>query len=415
MTSQNRPAAQRESGIDDLVASIIGRQVSMFAPDIASHLSLLHDAVRSRRILVIGGGGTIGGITTELLIELRPACVHVVDVSENYLAELVRTVRNRSDAVRDVDFRTLPFDFGGSIMRRFLFEEPPYDIVLNFAALKHVRSEKDVFSLLQMIDTNVVRQARFKRWLSERGGCSRYFAVSTDKAANPSSLMGASKRLMEDVLFDVSPRDDITVTSARFANVAFSNGSLLQSFLLRLEARQPLAAPRETRRYFVSRQEAGEICLLAALLGDHDRVYYPRMNPETELRLLDVVATQVLAHHGYRPVTYEDELQARLDVERHAADGGWPLLLTPLDTSGEKPFEEFLGRGESEAETGFAGLRSLSHAKSAAQEQRLIDRLEALVTEPSERISKADIVAAMAAAMPNFHHNETGRSLDQRV
>lgn len=413
--SRNISSASGKAGIDDVIAAVIGRQQSMFSSDIRSNQGRMRQILQGGRVLVIGGGGTIGSITTELLIELNPEAVHVVDVSENYLAELVRSVRNRSDAVRGVDFRTFPFDFGGPIMRRFLFEEKPYDFVLNFAALKHVRSEKDVFSLLQMIDTNIVRQARFKQWLGERGGCSRYFAVSTDKAANPSSLMGASKRLMEDVVFDVSPVESMVVTSARFANVAFSNGSLLQSFLVRIAERQPLAAPRATRRYFVSRQEAGEICLLAALMGEHGQIYFPKMNPETELRLLEDVAAKVLNRYGYEPVLYDDETKARTDLERHVAEGRWPLLLTPLDTSGEKPFEEFIGYGESETVTNFANLRSLRHKASAAQEQRLLDQLEILVSDSSKAVSKADIVAAMSAVMPNFRHIETGRSLDQRV
>lgn len=404
---------------DDHAAAVTGRARSMFADDIERATPALHDAVSGRRILVVGGGGTIGAVTTELVVEFKPRVVHIVDVSENYLAELVRSVRNRSDAVRNIDFRTLPFDFGGPIMRRFLFEEEPYDIVLNFAALKHVRSEKDVFSLLQMIDTNVVRQARFKRWLTERGGCRRYFAVSTDKAANPASLMGASKRLMEDVLFDVAPDPAMTVTSARFANVAFSNGSLLQSFLIRIIAGHPLAAPRDTRRYFVSRQEAGEICLLASLLGEHGNIYFPDMDPKTELRLLETVATHVLAAHGYEAVSYTDERTAREDVARLAAQGRWPLLLTPLDTSGEKPYEEFLGEGEgegeSEVETPFSTLGALRHCASAAHEARLIEQLENLVTRAAQPVTKPDIVAAIRAALPNFNHVETGRSLDQRV
>lgn len=242
----------------DLERRIVGRPSSLFAADMNDNAEALAQVVRGRSILVVGGGGSIGSATTELLVELRPARLHVVDISENYLAELVRSVRNGSYAVGAVDFQTLPIDFGSAIMQRFLQENGPYDVVLNFAALKHVRSEKDPYSLLQMIDTNVVRQARFRRWLTETG-CGRYFVVSTDKAANPTSLMGATKRLMEDVLFDARPEGAFVCTSARFANVAFSNGSLLQSFLCRLAARQPLAAPCDTRRYFISRRESRDL------------------------------------------------------------------------------------------------------------------------------------------------------------
>ncbi|WP_018701286.1 polysaccharide biosynthesis protein [Amorphus coralli] len=403
------------SSIESLTAAVIGRDTSIFSEDVRSFDGPLREAVSGKRVLVIGGGGTIGSITTELLVELAPRALHVVDLSENYLAELVRTIRNQSNTVDRVDLRTLPIDFGGPIMKRFLFEEDPFDVVLNFAALKHVRSEKDVFSLLQMLDTNVVRQLRFKRWLAERGGVSRYFAVSTDKAANPTSLMGASKRLMEDVLFDTAQDEGIVTTSARFANVAFSNGSLLQAFPVRLESRHPLAAPRDTRRYFVSRQEAGEICMLAALCGDDQKIYFPDLNPETELRLLEDVALRVLEHKGFEAVVFDDPDAARDAVANLSAEGKWPLLLTPLDTSGEKPYEEFLGRGEAECDSSFASLKALRHAKSALRNGAVVDQFETLLTNAADRTTKADIVDVIASAVPNLQHIETGRSLDQRV
>lgn len=400
---------------ETLTAAVIGRDTSIFSEDVRALDVQLRETVADRRVLVIGGGGTIGSITTELLVEFGPRALHVVDLSENYLAELVRTIRNQSSTVDRVDLRTLPIDFGGPIMKRFLFEEEPYDVVLNFAALKHVRSEKDVFSLLQMLDTNVVRQLRFKRWLAERGGVSRYFAVSTDKAANPTSLMGASKRLMEDVLFDTAQDEGIVTTSARFANVAFSNGSLLQAFPVRLEARHPLAAPRDTRRYFVSRQEAGEICMLAALCGDDQKIYFPVLDPQTELRLLEDVARSVLEQNGYEAVVFDDPDAARDQVENLSAQGKWPLLLTPLDTSGEKPYEEFLGRGEEECDSGFTSLKALRHAKSALRNSAIVAQFEVLLTDAAHRTTKADIVDVIASAVPNLQHIETGRSLDQRV
>src|SRR5580700_3911214 len=236
----------------DLTSIVTGRADSLFARDLEASSDRVVAKVRDRRILVIGGGGSIGAATVRIILDYRPSALHVVDHNENYLAELVRELRGRSAGIPDIDFRTLPLDYGGPVMERFLRESPPYDVVLNFAALKHVRSEKDIYSVLQMFDTNVVRHIRFKRWLAEYRHGSTYFAVSTDQAANPVSLMGASKRLMEDLIFDIAAESYQSTTSARFANVAFSNGSLLQGFSHRLAKRQPLAVPRGTRRYFIS-------------------------------------------------------------------------------------------------------------------------------------------------------------------
>ena len=247
----------------ELTSIVTGRTASLFAGDLEASSDRVFAKVRDRRILVIGGGGSIGAATVRIILDYRPSALHVVDHNENYLAELVRELRGRAAGIPDIDFRALPLDYGGPVMERLLADLPPYDVVLNFAALKHVRSEKDIYSVLQMFDTNLVRHVRFKRWLADHRHGATYFAVSTDKAANPVSLMGASKRLMEDLIFDIAAASGQSTTSARFANVAFSNGSLLQGFGYRLAKRQPLAVPRDTRRYFISHQEAGELCLLA--------------------------------------------------------------------------------------------------------------------------------------------------------
>ncbi|MGI8895118.1 MAG: polysaccharide biosynthesis protein, partial [Casimicrobiaceae bacterium] len=306
-------------------------------------------------------------------------------------------------------------DYGSGIMARFLAEAKPYDVVLNFAALKHVRSEKDTYSVLQMLDTNLVKHARFKTWLRDYGHVARYFAVSTDKAANPSSIMGASKRLMEDVAFDFSPAGNGSCTSARFANVAFSNGSLLQSFLTRLEKRQPLAAPRGTRRYFVARREAGEICVLAAATVPDRHIAIPTLDPATHLQPLDEIATTVLAHFGYRAVAYDEEAAAIRDLETLAARGEWPLVVTPLDTSGEKPYEEFTGDGESAIPIGLTALRGIWHADNPLIDENFIATLGRLIEEWNTPVSKRDLAALLSSMLPTFCHVETGKNLDQRV
>jgi FlaA1/EpsC-like NDP-sugar epimerase len=395
--------------------AVLGRDRSHFEADLTYQREALREAVTGKRILVVGGGGTIGSATTRLIADLGPAALHVVDQSENYLAELVRDLRGRPSGLAVNDFRTLPLDYGSPVMGRYLAETMRFDAVLNFAALKHVRSEKDVYSLLQMIDTNVVRHIRFRRWLQNGSHGARYFAVSTDKAANPTSLMGASKRLMEDVVFDESLAVPGVRTTARFANVAFSNGSLLQGFLARLAKQQPLAVPRDTRRYFVSQAESGQICLLASMLGQPDTVLFPRLDPRSELQLLETVASRVLEVAGYEPVSFEDESEARAAVPRLASRGRYPLLLTPLDTSGEKPYEEFVGHNESLIESGLHTLAAVRHIPTQALSRDVIALLEDAVNRVDGTIEKRSIVDAIQSVVPGFAHRETGKSLDDRL
>lgn len=391
------------------------RDHSLFAADVEAHSDQLRARIGGKRILVVGGGGTIGSATTALLFRYEPEAVCVVDVSENYLVELVRTLRGRPEGVGRAELQTVALDYGGPIMARMLANSRPFDIVLNFAALKHVRSEKDIYSLLQMLHTNVVAHVKFKETLQRYGHGASYFAVSTDKAANPSSLMGASKRLMENVAFDVAASNSLSTTSTRFANVAFSNGSLLQGFLHRLAKGQPVPAPRDTRRYFVTEEEAGQLCLIAAFLAPDRHIAFPRLDAERELQLMQDVATRVLAAFGYAPEIYSDEDAAKRDVDAMRAKGRWPLLLTPLDTSGEKPFEEFLGADETAAPFGLRSVSALKHIASGVEHTSLVTTLEQLIEGSEGKLAKDDVVAAIKRVLPTFSHKETGRSLDDRL
>ncbi len=397
----------------ELEALILGRGQSLFAEDVRDREKEISAALRNARVLVIGGAGSIGSINVDLLLKYVPAALDVVDISENGLAELVRDLRSSRAGISTTDFRTIPIDYGGPIMERLLRESPRYDVVLHFAALKHVRSEKDIYSLLQMLDTNVVKQLRFKRWLDQTQPGVSYFAVSTDKAANPTSLMGASKRLMEDVIF--APGTLRSVTSARFANVAFSNGSLLQSFLIRLAKHQPLAVPRDTLRYFVSMREAGDICLIAALTAPTGHVLVPRFDPSRHLRRLEEVAEQVLRYHRLEPALFTDEQAARESVESLASKGRYPLLITPLDTSGEKPFEEFVGQDETVVEVGLRGLLAIPHKDFARPMEGLFGEIVDCVQDPGQAVTKEALVRIMLKLLPSMHHVETGKNLDQRV
>jgi FlaA1/EpsC-like NDP-sugar epimerase len=397
-----------------LDAVVTGRKHSLFEADFVGCHAAISECIRGRRVMVVGGAGSIGAATTGLLLAFQPGALHIVDQSENYLAELVRDIRSRPEGMTQTDFRTFPVDYGGTIMARLLGASPPYDMVLNFAALKHVRSERDLFAVLQMLDTNIIRHWRFKEYLARYGHGRAYFAVSTDKAANPASVMGASKRLMEDVVFGVSIEHAASTTSARFANVAFSNGSLLQGFLRRLERRQPLAVPRDAKRYFISCREAAELCILAATIIPDRHVAFPKLSPAIELQSLEEIAARVLKFFDLTPEFLDEEAPARLEVENIAARRRWPVLLTPLDTSGEKPYEEFVGEGEHEVDIGLSTVSALRHHPCGALESGLLERLSCFINDTSTEIDKAAIVDQLKLALPNFRHSETGRDLDQR-
>lgn len=407
------------TGLNELAALATGRKTSLFAEDIQRFQSRLEEEIAGRRILVIGGAGSIGASTVRALFPFRPACLHVVDHSENTVVELVRDLRSEFDSSDLPDLRTLPLNFGSPIMERFLREEEPYDQVLNFAALKHVRSEKNCFSILQMLDTNVVKPLKLLHWLVQRGGLRRYFCVSTDKAANPVNVMGASKRLMEHVIFSeetLARPETLQVTSARFANVAFSDGSLLQGWLKRLEKGQPLAVPRDTRRYFVSLEEAGQICLLAAFLPSDRQLLVPRLDAGKDLVLLSDLAELVLRHFGYAPRRFEGEGQARHALAAHESHEYYPLLLTPLDTSGEKPFEEFVGDGEESIEVGFRQLVAVPYLPSQpGLLAAFLSRLGAMIESPETPVPKEELVTEIQKVLPEFHHVSSVKALDQRM
>ena len=391
------------------------RDASAFALDVAERHGALVDAIGGRRLLVIGGAGTIGSATIRAALAYRPACVHVVDVSEANLVELIRSLRgSREGLPAGVDFRALPLDVGGRACARLLAEQPPYDAVLHFAALKHVRSEKDLVSTLAMLDVNVVAHRAFLARLADHGHDARYFAVSSDKAADPSSVMGASKRLMEDLIFARPARSGAITTSARFANVAFSNGSLLDGFLHRLASRQPLSVPERARRTFLSRSEAGELCLLAAFATPDAHLAMPRPHPDLQARPLIEVAEAFLQRAGLRAEAFDDEGAARAAVAHLASRGRWPLLITPLDTSGEKEEEIFVGAGERVVEIGLRRVQGLPHVVGPAAQAGVFDALERLVTQAEVAVDKADLIELLRLGITGFAHVDTGVTLDLR-
>lgn len=404
--------------MEDIAAIATGRDFDLFGPDIAARCDEIAGCVEGKRFLLIGGAGSIGSATLRVLLAFAPAAVHVVDQNENNLAELVRDLRSGPRGLSVPDFRCLPLDFGSPIMHRFLMAQPPYDGILNFAAIKHVRSEKDVCSILQMLDTNVLKTARLLRWLDGPLAPARFFCVSTDKAANPVNLMGASKRLMEDVIFSSKwetppgPR----ITSARFANVAFSEGSLLQSFQRRLEKRQPLAVPKDTRRYFISLGEAGQICLLALACAQSGHLLIPRLSQESDLRELEAIATAFLRQHDWEPKVYENEVAARANVTFDTENRNYPLLLTSLDTSGEKAFEEFIGEGESTVEVGLPSLVGIkARTVPSGILERFLDRIEAVSRDEALPAGREWLIKEMLSFLPAFRHHDSPKNLDDRM
>jgi nucleoside-diphosphate-sugar epimerase len=394
-----------------------GRSEGLFAADYRDRSAELEAKLRGARVLLIGGAGTIGGSVARLLIGYDTAALHIVDANENTLVELTRDLRASGARVRSEDLRWLPLDFGSAIMERFLLAEVPYDFVLNFAAIKHVRSEKDIYSVLRMFETNVVKQHELLTWLGKRNSVTAYFSVSTDKAANPVNLMGASKRLMEHVMFTDREHPLRSTNSARFANVAFSDGSLLHGWTLRIAKGQPLAVPRDTRRFFVSIEEAGELCLLAAFCQQDRQILIPRLSAETDLRPLEQIAVAYLARLGLKAEIYDDEKEGIAHAASDRDRGHYPLLLTPLDTSGEKPFEEFVGQGERNLETGFRHLQSINYLSTKAIRDltALVDALRHFIATPSTPVAKHDIVQILGQVMPELQHVETGRNLDGRI
>lgn len=397
--------------LSDLAAAAVRRQTSLFDADCATHADTVASRVQGRRVLVVGGAGSIGSATTAQLARFSPAQLHVVDTDENGLTELVRDLRSQGIVSETTELRTTPLDAGSPTMLRLLQDNRGYDLVLNFAAVKHVRSEKDLLSLLRMLDVNL----RLTRRLLENvaGTSERYFAVSTDKAANPVNLMGASKRAMEHLILDED--FDVEVTSARFANVAFSQGSLLDGWLRRLAKRQPWAVPAGVKRFFVTLEEAGQLCLLAATAAPAGRVIIPDLDPATELRDLVEVAQDVLGVLGLHPDFHDDEDSARLAAQS-PRPGTWPVLVTRLDTAGEKDYEEFVARGDVVHDAGFVALMALAVPTADHSLLRAtLAEVEALLADPNHPVDVAAITALIARVVPELDHRDSTLTLDARM
>jgi FlaA1/EpsC-like NDP-sugar epimerase len=395
------------------VASIIGRTGQLFADDIARHDADIASALKGARVLLLGGAGSIGKEVAAQIFARGPAALHIADISENNMVELVRGLRSTRGYIAG-ETLFLPLDMGGVEMAAFLAGQKPYDYVLNIAAMKHVRSEKDAYSLMRMIKTNVLDTA-LTLAVARAGKARKYFAVSTDKAKNPANLMGATKRIMEDVLFR---EDDRTgVSTARFANVAFSDGSLLHGFRQRLALRQPISAPKDVRRYMITSDESGLLCLASTIMGGHREIFFPKLNSGLKLLTFSEIAVRFLEAEGYAPVLLSSEEEARGRAAELTAQRKWPCYFFESDTSGEKPFEEFYSGEDTVDWDRFADLGVITaSALTDAEKARcavFLDQIEAW--RKTGRWSKADLASAIVLACPELSHIETGRFLDNRM
>lgn len=405
------------SDIQQLSALATKRMDSVFATDMVTLHDRLTNQIAGKRILVIGAGGSIGAATTECIVGYGPACLHLIDQSENSLVEMVRHLRSRSPKMTIQDFKTYAIDYASPYAARVLEENQTYDTVLNFSAIKHVRSEGSLASLIQMFDTNLIKNLTFMIALRDRGFTGRYFCVSTDKAANPVSLMGASKRIMEHLIFSAQTLlgFNAEVSTARFANVAFSNGSLLESFVRRLEKRQPLAVPRAVERYFVSPNESGEICTLAAFGVPKRSIVVPNFESKISLVLLEDVARDFLRHRGFDPIELDDEDAARAAVPQNGAAKGYPLLLTPLDTSGEKPYEEFVGQGEQLVELGLSSVAAVGYTGCDIDLLKTVLWALKAAAQGDRMVNRDMLIGLVSDLVPQFKYIPSDSHLDQRM
>lgn len=393
------------------ILSLIGRTKELFIDDIKNRNEELKNRVSSSSFLVIGGAGSIGQAVTKEIFKRNPKKLHVVDISENNMVELVRDIRSSFGYI-DGDFATFALDIGSSEYDAFIKSDGKYDYVLNLSALKHVRSEKDPFTLMRMIETNIFNTDKTLQQSIENG-TKKYFCVSTDKAANPVNMMGASKRIME--MFVMRKSEQIDVSMARFANVAFSDGSLLHGFNQRIEKNQPIVAPNDIKRYFVTPQESGELCLMSCIFGENRDIFFPKLSENLHLITFADIAVKYLEEKGYEPHLCTDEDEARELAKTLPAQGKWPCLFTASDTTGEKDFEEFFTDCETLDMERFENLGVIKN--EAIYDEEKLNNFEKTIKDYIENLSwtKEDIVEEFFTMIPDFGHKETGKYLDGKM
>jgi FlaA1/EpsC-like NDP-sugar epimerase len=393
------------------VLKLIGREQMLFDADLKDNELELNALLKNCKILVIGGAGTIGSAVTLEIFKRNPKLLHVVDISENNLVELVRNIRS-SIGYSSGDFKTFAIDCGSAHFEALLESEGPYDYVFNLSALKHVRSEKDPFTLMRLIEINIFNTLTCLK-LSSHKELKNYFCVSTDKAANPVNMMGGSKRIMEMFLMRESLNQKISM--ARFANVAFSDGSLLHGFNQRFAKHQPIAAPFDVKRYFVTSQESGELCLASGLLGENRDIFFPKLSDKLHLIRFSEIAEKYLEQMGFEPFECHSEEEARMRCEELIKSKKWPCYFFKSDTTGEKDFEEFF---TSDEELDMNRFTSIGVIKNFPEfDESKLSMFERKISEFKQNLdwSRSDLVKLFHEMIPDFGHKETGKFLDQRM
>lgn len=390
---------------------LIGREKKLFSDDISIYEHQLVKIVSSSSFLVIGGAGSIGQAVTKEIFKRNPLKLHVVDISENNMVELVRDIRSSFGYING-DFQTFALDIGSVEYDAFIEADGRYDYVLNLSALKHVRSEKDPFTLMRMIDVNIFNTDKTLQQSIQKG-TKKYFCVSTDKAANPVNMMGASKRIME--MFLMRRSREITISTARFANVAFSDGSLLHGFNQRIQKRQPIVAPNDIKRYFVTPQESGELCLMSCIFGENRDIFFPKLSEALHLITFADIAISYLKNLGYAPYLCDSEEEARELSKTLPDQGKWPCLFTASDTTGEKDFEEFFTDRETLDMERFHNLGVIKN--DPIYDESKLNRFTEVINQmkADKKWTKEQIVALFFEMIPDFGHKETGKYLDGKM
>ncbi|CAK4070499.1 UDP-N-acetylglucosamine 4,6-dehydratase [Vibrio sp. 16] len=393
------------------ILPLIGRTEALFTQDIENYEAELSRIVSASSFLVLGGAGSIGQAVTKEIFKRNPKKLHVVDISENNMVELVRDIRSSFGYI-DGDFQTFALDIGSLEYDAFIKADGKFDYVLNLSALKHVRSEKDPYTLMRMIDVNVFNTDKTIQQ-SINAGAKKYFCVSTDKAANPVNMMGASKRIME--MFLMRKSEQMAISTARFANVAFSDGSLLHGFNQRIQKRQPIVAPNDIKRYFVTPQESGELCLMSCIFGENRDIFFPKLSEALHLISFADIAVKYLEQLGFEPHLCDTEEEARQLAHTLPEQGKWPCLFTASDTTGEKDFEEFFTDKEELDMSRFENLGIIKN--EPLYEQELLTLFESSISEmKGERAwTKEQIVKLFFTMIPDFGHKETGKYLDSKM
>lgn len=393
------------------ILGLIGRSAELFTQDISTNKKELGKIVGSSTFLVLGGAGSIGQAVTKEIFKRNPQKLHVVDISENNLVELVRDIRSSFGYI-DGDFQTFALDIDSDEYDAFIAQDGKYDYVLNLSALKHVRSEKDPYTLMRMIKTNIFNTDKTLQQ-SIDNGTKKYFCVSTDKAANPANMMGASKRIME--MFVNKKSREINVSMARFANVAFSDGSLLHGFNQRIQKKQPIVAPNDVKRYFVIPKESGELCLMSCIFGDNRDIFFPKLSESLHLITFSEIAERYLEEIGYKPHLCDSEDEARELVDTLPQEGKWPCLFTKSDTTGEKDFEEFFTDSETLDMERFQNLGIIKNQD--IDEDDNINLFSSTIKKMLEqkKWTRDEIVELFFKLIPNFDYKHTGSFLDSKM